>query len=336
MESQRVAELVSVAVPAYNNEKTIVECVQSLVKQEYRPVEILVVDDGSTDGTAQRVVELIREFRNVRLIRIDHSGPSHARNVGVRQSAGGYLLFADGDAVYHPDYLAEGIRVMTEDRKIGAVCMMGTIWLRKSTFVSRGIALEFEIKQRFLRSGKWRPYFAFFYRREAVEKVGGFDEELFQSEDKDLFHRVKSAGYSIGLVDDFTWSHLYPQDLRSLAARSYRGGRQRVVYIFKKRMYGELLRRTAGLWCLGLLIVLSALSLPAALLTAGILVASYSYKAYFTLRNAWGGTGRLVDMLLFPVVSAVRYLSGAVGYSKGTAVYVLRQMAGKKTTWSDV
>jgi len=66
----------------------------------------------------------------------------------------------------------------------------------KNTFVSRGLALEFEMKQRFLKSGKWKPYFAFVYTRRAIEQVGGFDEKLFQGEDKDLFGRVKAQGFS--------------------------------------------------------------------------------------------------------------------------------------------
>jgi GT2 family glycosyltransferase len=211
----------------------------------------------------------------------------------------------------------------------------GTIWTKKSTFVSRGIAIEYEMKQRFLKSGKWGPYFAFLYRRDSLERVGGFDEELFQSEDKDLFERVRSAGYKIGLVDGFNWFHLYPQDARSLISRSYRAGKQRVVFLFKKKMYGELFKRTAGLWAIAIMLLASVLVPNAALVSVIILLAGYCYRAIRAVMQG-RGKGKLTDMILLPTVSALRYLSSAVGYAKGSAVYMTRKTRGLKTAWSDL
>jgi len=327
--------LVSITVPTYNNADTIAQCVESLASQEYRPVEVIVVDDGSTDGTGDVVKRLQDKFPNVQLMRTDHSGASHARNVGISKSAGSVFLFADGDAVYSSDYMAKSVALLLADPRMGAVCVTGTNWILKNTFVSRGIALEYEMKQRFLKTGKWKPYFAFVYTRKAIEQVGGYDERLFQGEDKDLFNRVKSAGFSIGLVRGFSWYHRYPQDLGSLVSRSYRGGKQRVVYVVKRRMYGEVLKRTAGLWGLVLLIALSPFLPGGLLLLASTLAVVYTYKLIFDLRNGWR-KGRLSDLLLLPFVSAVRYLTTAVGYSKGSFVYLLRSMRHFETNWADV
>jgi len=327
--------LVSVTVPAFNNVDTIAQCVESLIHQDYLPVEVIVVDDGSTDGTPRKVEDLSREYPRVRIIQEKHLGPSHARNVGIRKSLGEYLLFADADAIYSKDYLTKGVGAMKEKSDVGGVCVTGTIWIRKSTFVSRGIALEYEIKQKRLREGRWRPYFAFLYRREAVEKAGGFDEDLFQSEDKDLFRRVKSAGYRIGLVDGFNWIHLYPQDVWSLVGRGYRGGKQRVVFLAKKKLYGELLRRTVGLWGLVVLFILSLFSSLVALGTLVCLILAYVAKAVRTISEAWG-KGRPRDMLMLPLVSVIRYLATAVGYTKGSFTYAIRRARGLKTSWLDL
>jgi cellulose synthase/poly-beta-1,6-N-acetylglucosamine synthase-like glycosyltransferase len=327
--------LVSITVPTYNNADTIARCVVSLASQEYAPVEVIVVDDGSTDGTGDVVRGLQSKHPNIRLVRTDHSGASHARNVGIRESAGLVFLFADGDAVYARDYLTKSVAQLLADPGMGAVCVTGTNWIVKNTFVSRGIALEYEMKQRFLNSGKWKPYFAFVYTRKAIEQVGGYDEKLFQGEDKDLFNRVKNAGFRIGLVKGFSWFHRYPQDLRSLMSRSYRGGKQRVVYVAKRKMYGELLRRTVGLWGLIILVAISPFVPEGYLLLVSVIALAYSYKLALDVRDGWG-KGKLFDLLTLPVVSAVRYLTTAGGYSKGSLVYTLRRARHLETGWADV
>jgi glycosyltransferase involved in cell wall biosynthesis len=330
-----LSPLVSITVPTYNNADTIARCVESLASQEYRPVEIIVVDDGSTDGTGDVVKQLQSRYSNVRLVTTDHFGASHARNMGISKSAGSVFLFADGDAVYSSDYMAKSVALLLADPGMGAVCVTGTNWIQKSTFVSRGIALEYEMKQRFLQTGKWKPYFGFVFTRKAIELVGGYDENLFQGEDKDLFNRVKSAGFRIGLVRGFSWFHRYPQDLRSLMSRSYRGGKQRVVYVVKRKMYGELLKRIAGLWALIILVPLAPFVSEGFLLLAFVLALTYCYKLLFDLRNGWG-KGRFSDLLLLPIVSAVRYLTTAVGYSKGSFAYLLRRVRHLETSWADV
>jgi cellulose synthase/poly-beta-1,6-N-acetylglucosamine synthase-like glycosyltransferase len=327
--------LVSITVPTYNNVDTIAQCVESLGTQEYRRVEVIVVDDGSTDGTGEVVKRLQSRYPNVRLVRTRHFGASHARNVGIGHSKGHVFLFADGDAIYSSDYLVKSVDLLMVDSRMGAVCVTGSNWIQKNTFVSRGIALEYEMKQKFLNSGKWKPYFAFVYTKKAIEQVGGFDETLFQGEDKDLFNRVKGAGFHIGLVRGFRWFHRYPQDLRSLVSRSYRGGKQRVVYVAKRRMYGEVIRRTAGLWGLVILVGLSPFLSNGFLLVAIVLTLVYFYKLLFGLKNGWG-RGRFSDFLLLPVVSAVRYLTTAVGYSKGLFVYMFRRILGLQTTWANM
>lgn len=335
LEETRSTQLVSVTVPTYNNQSTVEQCVESLVLQEYPAVEVLVVDDGSNDETLTLIRELEKRFANVRVIVSEHRGPSHARNLGLKQSRGDFVLFADADATYARDYLRKGVRLMLDDIGIGAVCVTGTIWIKKSTFVSRGIALEYEIKQRYLKNGKWKPYFAFLYRQSALQLVGGFDEDLFQSEDKDLFERVKGAGFRVGLVDGFNWVHLYPQDVRSLILRGYRGGKQRVAYLVKKQRYLELLKRTLGLWVLTLLVPFAFVSALALLLLSTGVVAVYLYKLR-QITSIANGKGSMRDRLLLPAVSAIRYLSTAVGYTKGSFTYATRRLRGLPTTWSDL
>lgn len=89
--------LVSIVVPVYNGEKTIERCLASLHNQTYRNMEILVVDDGSTDHTYRILDKYKRLDRRFHIINKKNTGVSDSRNVGIELAAGRYLQFVDGD-----------------------------------------------------------------------------------------------------------------------------------------------------------------------------------------------------------------------------------------------
>ena len=94
-------ESISVIIPVYNGERYIAEAVGSVLSQDFSPLEIIVVDDGSTDQTA----ELLRSYANVRYVCQSRLGASAARNNGVRCSSGGWLAFLDADDLWMRDKL---------------------------------------------------------------------------------------------------------------------------------------------------------------------------------------------------------------------------------------
>ena len=77
--------LLSVIIPTYNEEKDIGECISTLLKQSYKKIEIIIVDDGSSDNT----LNLVKKFRQVKILIQNHQGPGKARNLGARKSKGG-------------------------------------------------------------------------------------------------------------------------------------------------------------------------------------------------------------------------------------------------------
>lgn len=98
-------ELISIIIPAYNLEHEIVDCLNSVLSQTYANFEIIIIDDGSVDGTCQICCEFEKKDCRVKVIRQENKGVSAARNRGIETAKGKYIAFIDGDDVMMPDFL---------------------------------------------------------------------------------------------------------------------------------------------------------------------------------------------------------------------------------------
>ncbi|PMD68825.1 glycosyltransferase family 2 protein [Companilactobacillus nuruki] len=98
--------LISVIIPAYNVESTIEDCVNSVIKQDYKNKEIIIIDDKSKDKTLKIAKKLAQNVPYIRIYSIDHSGLSKVRNYGIEMSNGDYITFIDSDDTVESDYLS--------------------------------------------------------------------------------------------------------------------------------------------------------------------------------------------------------------------------------------
>lgn len=98
---------ISVIIPVYNVKNYIKECLDSLIKQTFQDFEILCVDDGSDDGTAEILNNYKNNYDNIQIIHNPHTGAAEARNTGVRHANGKYVMFLDSDDYFEPDFLNE-------------------------------------------------------------------------------------------------------------------------------------------------------------------------------------------------------------------------------------
>ncbi len=114
--------LVSIIVPAYNVEKFIGECLQSIRQQTFESWQAIIVDDGSTDKTAEVVQTIIREDNRFRLIRQSNGGVSKARNSGLSAATGMYVAFLDGDDMWEPAFLSELMEAIQTSQADMAYC----------------------------------------------------------------------------------------------------------------------------------------------------------------------------------------------------------------------
>jgi len=206
--------LVSVIVPCYNAARFVPEAVASVRRQQYQPLEILVVDDGSTDDTAGAAARLGGE---VRYFRKENGGVATARNLGLREARGEIIAFLDADDEWPDGKL--GVQLARLDADADLDVVTGRI---------RYIALpgaetpdlHFEGPDRTLTQVHLG---AGLYRRRAFDRVGPFDETFRMSEDSDWFLRAREAGLKIVVMAEVTLLYrLHESNLtRNATARDY-------------------------------------------------------------------------------------------------------------------
>ncbi len=114
MKEVRSNPLVSIVVPVYNNESTIEKCLCSLLNQTYKTIEIIVINDGSTDDSVMTINRMRRNNSRIMLFSQVNKGVSAARNVGIEYSHGEYLMFADGDDEVLPEMIEHYVQVAIE------------------------------------------------------------------------------------------------------------------------------------------------------------------------------------------------------------------------------
>lgn len=191
--------LVSVVIPTYNRADWLCEAVESVLAQTYAPIEIIVVDDGSTDGTPDM---LAARFPAVRCIVQPNAGVSAARNRGLAAAAGQYINFLDDDDLFMPDKIARQVARLEADPELFLVhCRYHDVDAAGHKLGRVGVLPEGEALPDLLR-GNFIWMSAPLIRREAVERVGGFDETLSTCADYDLWLRLAADGARFGCVQE--------------------------------------------------------------------------------------------------------------------------------------
>jgi len=119
-------ELVSVVIPLWNARDYVRATVESALRQTYRPIEVLVIDDGSTDGSRETIEDLIRSG-DVRYVRQTNGGVSSARNRGIQEARGRYLAFLDSDDIWGAEKLERQVCALTEAKASACYCGFQTL-----------------------------------------------------------------------------------------------------------------------------------------------------------------------------------------------------------------
>ena len=183
--------LVSVIIPVFNAERFLTDALNSVLSQAYANLELIFVDDGSTDSSRE-IIE--RTPGKIRYLRQENCGPAAARNRGIEIAEGDVLAFQDADDIWPPRKLEIQLAALDKDPALEIV--MGRV--QKVSSLESGALENIEA-----------PSFAVnlaasIFRRSAFERVGPFDEQLRFSEDVDWFMRARERGIRTATIDDVT------------------------------------------------------------------------------------------------------------------------------------
>lgn len=190
--------LVSVVCPAYNCASFVEAALESVFAQSYRPIEVIVVDDGSTDATAKRV----HGFSEVQYLQQVNQGPSAARNYGVRRARGEFVAFLDLDDLWKPEKLAEqitgleslpGAGLSFSDMRLFSDAgdddlTMFQKYRLTQEFFGDGLRVDNAVAK--LASRNFIPTSSVVARKSVLTQIGGFDERFRKAEDWDLWLRI--------------------------------------------------------------------------------------------------------------------------------------------------
>lgn len=186
-------KLVSVILPVYNGERYLGEAIESILNQDYRPIEVIVVNDGSTDNT-----EIIAKLYDNDIIYAlqKNSGPAAARNKGLRMASGSIIGFLDHDDLWSDNKLSLQLAHLADDPSVEIV-----VGLSQPMKLQTGEEGESKFE-------KWYDPFcalllgAAVIRKSVFDKIGFFDETLHYGEDTDWFMRIREKGISMTIIQE--------------------------------------------------------------------------------------------------------------------------------------
>jgi len=198
IEKKRKKPLISVIIPTYNRGWIIKEAIDSVLSQDYRDFELIIVDDGSTDNT----LEILNSYQDdITVLRQNNHGVSAARNRGIMAASGRFVAFLDSDDLWLPQKLSSQVDYFNLNPD-AIICQTEEIWIRKSVRVNpkkrhkkpRGMIFEQSLALCLVSPS------AVMIRRSLFDEVGFFDEKLPVCEDYDLWLRI-SCRFPVYLID---------------------------------------------------------------------------------------------------------------------------------------
>lgn len=202
---QKCSSLVSIIIPTFNRRDLLLEAIQSVINQSYTNIEVIVIDDGSTDESSSYV----RKFddKRIRLVSIRKSGRSHARNVGLELARGDYITFLDSDDLYLRDKIEKQVKYLKSNPEFEVVYSSASCFLDED---KNRIVMEYTASQ----SGNIYEQIALYLpmpiclptvmmARRIFQSVGYFDTNLDRFEDTDYWRRI-SKRFKFGVITDST------------------------------------------------------------------------------------------------------------------------------------
>jgi GT2 family glycosyltransferase len=321
--------LVSIIIPTFNGAARIGNCLDALLKQAGQDAEILVVNDGSTDNTA----EVVGSYSGVLLISQANAGPAAARNRGAVEARRTIILFTDDDCVPTPDWLEAMLEPFADPEVVGVKGVYGT---RQTSLAARFVQIEYEDKYRVMAGFAYIDFidtYSAAFRRERFLEMTGYDTSfpVACAEDIELSYRMSARGWKMKFAPGAIVYHTHPGTFLSYLKKKYKFAFWRVLAVRKNPGKGLKDSHTPQLMKLQLLFapaLFAALAFdlaarPAMPASALVVAAFLASTLPFTLRAV--KKDPLVG-LFSPALLAARACAQMLGVTAGL-VYARRKAA---------
>ncbi|HEX8120803.1 MAG TPA: glycosyltransferase [Solirubrobacteraceae bacterium] len=213
--------LVSVVIPVRNERRHLPDQLDALAGQAYDgPFEVVVVDNGSTDGSGDVARSFASRFRALRVVEAPRRGINHARNAGVRAARGEVVAFCDGDDVAAPGWLAALVGALREDVDVvaGALERAELNDRDARTWRGTGAWTEYRLPNGFFQ---YVPGGNCAMPAAVARRIGWDEDFLFGSSDQEFFLRAQRLGLRIAVAPDAVMRHRLAEDLPELARQFY-------------------------------------------------------------------------------------------------------------------
>lgn len=229
---------ISVIIPVYNGEKYIKETIQSIQSQSYPIHEVVIINDGSTDGTQKIIHELIKEFSNIIYLNQENAGPAKARNYGIKKSTGEYIAFCDADDIWESNKIEQQVKIFETDLDIALVCTgMSFFGSRSGNFISK----EKEISTRKLLWENSIPNSSVVMKKSVVENIGFFNEtqNFFSIEDYEYWLRISNQYKIVAIQELLVHYRIHDNQISKRSSHSYK----KLQYLYKNCFYDYRYRK---------------------------------------------------------------------------------------------
>lgn len=217
---------IAVVIPAYNEEKVIVATVQSILQSSYRNLEIIVVNDGSTDTTNYRLKDAFDQHEQVSILRQENKGKAAALNYGISLTYAEIIITLDADTIFLPDTIRTLIRGF-QDSRVAAIAGNAKVGNRLN-ILTRWQALEYIVSQNldrrafeFINCISVVPGSIGAWRRSAIIEAGGFSSDTL-AEDADLTLSVLRNGHLVSYEEEAIAYTEAPESVRSFLKQRFR------------------------------------------------------------------------------------------------------------------
>ncbi len=203
MKNNEVNPLVSVVIPTYNREIFLMNCLNSIANQLYRPIEVIIVDDGSTDNSTSFINSFVEEWKKddflIKYLFQKNSGAPAARNNGFRNSKGDYIQFLDSDDMLDPKKIKTEIEYLQKNN-------LDLVYSKAQRIDENGDKIDKFINTKLTNTsidyfqGAWQTMAAL-YKRKTIENNGLWNEDLHINQDWEYAERIIINKFSIGYID---------------------------------------------------------------------------------------------------------------------------------------